>query len=190
MRILLILFLLLSKGIIVVYSQTIEKYYSQYMVCRDSISVDTVSCLKYSIHNTLKSRIVVLFSQDELNDSIPVKRQMYRTLCRPYKNFRLSFYAWEAGLNGSPGITLFPQRFVKILDSGTSFDIVFEVKTADLNQNTDYGLNHIQIIEEESLKINGFEHFIEGVKLHNAEYPYNYIVIRCEDFTTCGEGPD
>lgn len=176
------LFLLLSKGIIVVYSQTIEKNFSQYIVCSDPGVVDTVSCLKYSIQNTLKSRIVVLFSQDELNDSIPIKRQMYRTLCRPYKNFRLSFYAWEAGLNGRSETTLVPQRFVKILDSGASFDIVFETKTTDLKHNPDYGLAHIQIIEEEALKVNGFKHFINGVKLHNAEYPYNYIVIRCEDF--------
>ena len=60
MRILLILSLLIAKGILIVCSQTIEKIFSQYIVSRDSISFDTVSSLKYSIQNTLNSRIVFL----------------------------------------------------------------------------------------------------------------------------------
>lgn len=182
MRNLFFILAIIVQGFFLGYGQTIKKAYSEYQMRNDCNETDTVCCLRYSIENTQEECLVVVLSLDELNDSIPEMRQIYRTLCRPYNHFSLSMFAWDPNISMvEPIITLVPQFFAKIIEPRCSFDILFETKSNTLRKNPEYGLNHIQILSEETLKNNGLKHFVSGVKSFKADYPYDFIVIKCED---------
>jgi len=174
--------MIIVHGFFVGFGQTIQRTYSEYQIYCNNNRPDTVCCLKYTIENLQEKCIVVLLSKDELNDSIPEQRQIYRTICRPYKDFCLSFFAWEANLNIEPMVTLAPQWFVKIIEPRAYFDVFFETKSNILRLNPEFGLKHIQILSEDTLRNNGLKHFIDGVRSCKADYKFDFILFRCEDF--------
>lgn len=166
------------------FGQKIETSYSKYQHYVSETKSDTITCIRYSILNTDSiNKLVILFSRLDISE-ISKEKAVYRSILTRHHDFQLSMLAWESYLIVQDSIiSEAPYLFVKLLDPEESFDIIFQTKTNILCSSENFGRNNILLVPEDFfLKTPGLTHFVEGVEEYHFSFPYQYIVINCDDF--------